>query len=50
VLGLTEVALWYRQEPDELAAELGPPAPVEDEADIADVWDLDAPLFPPTAS
>ncbi|MGE3449029.1 MAG: ImmA/IrrE family metallo-endopeptidase [Microbacteriaceae bacterium] len=50
VLGLTEVALWYRQEPDELAAELGPPAPVEGEADIADVWDLDTPLFPPTAS
>ncbi|MDA8436240.1 MAG: ImmA/IrrE family metallo-endopeptidase [Actinomycetales bacterium] len=49
VIGLTELALWYRQEPDELAPELGVPAASEDDVDSDDVWDIDAPLFPPPA-
>ena len=43
VLGVAELAIWYGQDPEDLATELGPPT--NDDAHEED-WDDDEPLFP----
>lgn len=46
VLGLTELAAWYGQDPQVLEEELGPPQQAEKSDEWVDDWDEDAPLFP----
>lgn len=48
VLGITELATWYGQDPAELEQELGPQQLSHPEQD--DDWDSDAPLFPDDAA
>lgn len=45
VLGITELATWYGQNPNDLEQDLGP-GPHPDPDDWDDDWDTDAPLFP----
>ncbi len=46
VLGITELAAWYGQQPEVLKEELGPPQRAEESDESVDQWDEDAPLFP----
>ncbi|TDT95573.1 Zn-dependent peptidase ImmA (M78 family) [Streptomyces sp. 846.5] len=49
VLGITELAAWYQQDPAILEDELGHSRQVEAGEDWQDEWDQDAPLFPSCA-
>ena len=46
VLGITELAAWYGQEPEVLEEELGLPQQADESDEWVDEWDEDAPLFP----
>lgn len=46
VLGITELAAWYGQQPEVLEEELGLPQQAEESDEWVYEWDEDAPLFP----
>lgn len=46
VLGITELAAWYGQEPAALEEEIGVPQRVQESEEWVDQWDEAAPLFP----